>query len=350
MCFALAAAAESCRYGPRAEPPPTCPCPFIDAASMTTLLLAYAVGGLIAGAAAVALARRHKSPGPARLFLLGVATAVNLFALVHDASRLTAATVGSAAGEASASRALYDVARCQSLLPQPPADPLIATLRAEKAALRKALGELSCRHTGVGPTGGFCLDNTTRTTGGNDVLSTALADKLFTVFSGRTVLDLGAGVGQYEQYWEELAAAAAAGTAGAGPKDVRAFDGAENVEEVTAGRVKWADLTEPGLDLAGGPADWVMSLEVAEHIPAEYEANFLRNLARHTRDGLVMSWALPGQPGHYHVNNRGPGYVVSTVEALGFVFNESASNETRAAADGPVAQYFMRNIYIFRRA
>jgi len=56
--------------------------------------------------------------------------------------------------------------------------------------------------------------------------------------------------------------------------------------------VSYLDLTLPqyGLPLY----DWVISLEVAEHIPAESEAIYLDNIVRHAREGVVLSWAVPG--------------------------------------------------------
>lgn len=236
---------------------------------------------------------------------------------------------------------------CSNLRSQVDTDNLIAQLRADKASLRKTLGQLSCKHTGLGPYGGFCLDaEKTRATGGNDILSVPLADHLYSFLAGYTVLDLGAGVGQYERRWADLAKSFTAGT---GPTRVRAFDGAENIDEVTSGNVRWADLTERNLELDGGPADWVMSLEVAEHIPSNLEATFLSNLDRHARIGLIISWAVPGQGGHHHVNNRAADYVIPTVEALGWRFDLHATNETRAAVTGPVAPWFRETLFIFRR-
>ena len=56
--------------------------------------------------------------------------------------------------------------------------------------------------------------------------------------------------------------------------------------------MSYLDLTLPqyGLPLY----DWVISLEVAEHIPAESEAIYLDNIVRHAREGVVLSWAVPG--------------------------------------------------------
>jgi len=56
------------------------------------------------------------------------------------------------------------------------------------------------------------------------------------------------------------------------------FDGSPFSEKISNGRVKYLDLSVPqyGLKLY----DWVLSLEVAEHIPAQFEHVFLDNVFR----------------------------------------------------------------------
>jgi len=46
------------------------------------------------------------------------------------------------------------------------------------------------------------------------------------------------------------------------------------------------------------------SLEVLEHIPAAHEHTALDNVARVAREGVVLSWATPGQEGFHHVNRQ----------------------------------------------
>jgi tryptophanyl-tRNA synthetase len=46
-----------------------------------------------------------------------------------------------------------------------------------------------------------------------------------------------------------------------------------------------------------GQYDWIISLEVAEHIPEKYEAVYLDNIFRHAKEGIILSWAVPGQIG-----------------------------------------------------
>jgi tryptophanyl-tRNA synthetase len=43
--------------------------------------------------------------------------------------------------------------------------------------------------------------------------------------------------------------------------------------------------------------DWIISLEVALHIPEKYEAVYLDNILRHAKEGIILSWAVPGQGG-----------------------------------------------------
>ena len=76
-------------------------------------------------------------------------------------------------------------------------------------------------------------------------------------------------------------------------KGYDSYDGAPFSEEISEGRVKYLDLTLPqyGLPLY----DWIISLEVAEHIPREYENIYLDNIVRHAKEGVILSWARPGK-------------------------------------------------------
>ncbi|CAE7241422.1 unnamed protein product [Symbiodinium sp. CCMP2592] len=55
----------------------------------------------------------------------------------------------------------------------------------------------------------------------------------------------------------------------------RGYGGAGNAEEFTQGFVRFADLSYP-MDMA--VSDWVISLEVGEHIPHEAEKEVVANL------------------------------------------------------------------------
>ncbi len=98
------------------------------------------------------------------------------------------------------------------------------------------------------------------------------------------------------------------------------FDGAPFCEETTEGQVKFLDLSVPIHHLAS-KYDWIVSVEVGEHIPVEFESIYFDNLVRHAIEGIIMSWAKIGQGGHSHINNRDFPYVKSQMEARGYVFS-----------------------------
>jgi hypothetical protein len=52
---------------------------------------------------------------------------------------------------------------------------------------------------------------------------------------------------------------------------------------------------------------------VAEHIPPEYESIFIENLISCNRKGIILSWAIPGQGGHGHFNEKPNDYVIDLI-------------------------------------
>ena len=127
-----------------------------------------------------------------------------------------------------------------------------------------------------------------------------------------SINDFGAGIGQYGH-----------ALLSADPRHRwSGYDGAGNVEEVTDGFVQFFDLTLP---LSLPRADWVLSLEVGEHIPRDYEMNYLRNLHAHNCRGMVLSWAYLGKWGVGHVNTHSGAYLLNATAALGYTLDQSAT-------------------------
>ena len=193
---------------------------------------------------------------------------------------------------------------------------------AAAAAARKEVGRLSCLRIRRGPTGGFCLRRERPNRGGNDCLAPRLAAALVQhAFVGHavTVLDLGAGIGQYGAFFRSHALASHV--------NYIALDGAENIEESTRGLVRFADLTDglPRSIRTLPRVDWVMSLEVAEHVPRSDEARFLHTLTSLPAEGVILSWATPGQAGGSggakHVNCQWASYVDCAMGWLGFDYD-----------------------------
>merc|ERR1711966_12244 len=69
-----------------------------------------------------------------------------------------------------------------------------------------------------------------------------------------------------------------------------------------------------------------MSLEVAEHIPKEFEDAFLDNVVRNARCYIILSWSKLAELGSGHVNARGNDYVKAKMESLGFVHATSITD------------------------
>ena len=78
-------------------------------------------------------------------------------------------------------------------------------------------------------------------------------------------------------------------------------------------------------------ADWVVSLEVGEHVPRKFELMLVRNLHVHNRCGVLLSWACCNG-GHQHVNLRPNAFVVRIFDELGYRFDAKASQAMRRPA------------------
>ena len=113
-------------------------------------------------------------------------------------------------------------------------------------------------------------------------LSNALLD-FFKRNNCNSLVDLGCGLGNYAHHFNE------------NDLITDGFDGNPNTPLLTDGRCGVLDLSEPQkLDKS---YDWVLSLEVGEHLPQKYENIYIENLHNNTTKGIVLSWAVQGQGG-----------------------------------------------------
>ncbi|KAF4698199.1 hypothetical protein FOZ63_012553, partial [Perkinsus olseni] len=96
--------------------------------------------------------------------------------------------------------------------------------------------------------------------------------------------DLGAGGGHYSQWFNNT-----------GIVYAYAFDGINDITNITHGRVSYMDLTSPIISAVeqgvGRVFDWVMSIEVAEHIPKQYSQTLVSNWNSMARYGMIISWS-----------------------------------------------------------
>lgn len=106
------------------------------------------------------------------------------------------------------------------------------------------------------------------------------------------------------------------------------------------------DLTKPVI-FHGGYEN-VLSLEVGEHMPKEAEQTFLDNVCFACNKNLVLSWALPGQPGIGHINCQPHDYIIDQVVKRGFRFLAGNTHSARKHVDKN-CDWFERTLLLFRR-
>lgn len=92
--------------------------------------------------------------------------------------------------------------------------------------------------------------------------------------------------------------------------------------------------------------DLVMCLEVGEHIPKEYEQTFIDNVSEFACRDLILSWAVPGQGGKGHSNERENSDVINEFIERGLRFQKKRSNDLRHWAG---LKWFKNTIMVFRR-
>ncbi len=146
------------------------------------------------------------------------------------------------------------------------------------------------------------------------------------------VVDFGCGPGKYIQVFLDSGI------------DCSGFDGNPDTPALTSGLAGIIDLSAP-FELEQ-KFDWVMSLEVGEHLPKKFERIFVENLHRHNKNGIVLSWALKGQGGFGHFNEQSNEYVKAMMAEYGYESDLEAEKFLRERAFLP---WFKNTIMVFRR-
>lgn len=109
-----------------------------------------------------------------------------------------------------------------------------------------------------------------------------LSQKLVSFFDNKnaaSVLELGAGLGLYTKTLQENRIFSSC------------YDGNIDTQTLSKGKCRILDLS---LDVKLAKHDWVLCLEVGEHLPKQYEDILLNNIIQNSKYGIVMSWAVPG--------------------------------------------------------
>lgn len=170
------------------------------------------------------------------------------------------------------------------------------------------------------------------------VCCTSLCDWIADYFQNekdKQIYDFGCGLGQYCQRLSER-----------GFTKLQGFEGAPHAYNVFP-NIKQQDLTIPfSLKEKGN----VIFLEVAEHIPAQFENVMLNNIADACDDKLVMSWAVRGQAGWGHVNCLNNDEAIARVTAKGFIYlaDETSQARSRIPNNDP-CPWFKNTTLVFKK-
>jgi 2-polyprenyl-3-methyl-5-hydroxy-6-metoxy-1,4-benzoquinol methylase len=154
--------------------------------------------------------------------------------------------------------------------------------------------------------------------------------KLFQKHHFNSVLDLGCGMGDYAHLLQAY------------NYKVHAYDGNPNTPQLTVGLGQVADLSQP-FD-CGEQVDVVMSLEVGEHIPKEFEQTFLDNLVVNRPKMIILSWAIPGQAGDGHVNCQTNRYIINKIERENYCFLPHTTHKLRKESS---LWWFKKSLMVF---
>jgi 2-polyprenyl-3-methyl-5-hydroxy-6-metoxy-1,4-benzoquinol methylase len=150
----------------------------------------------------------------------------------------------------------------------------------------------------------------------------------------RSVLDVGCGLGAWLKVFREL-----------GIEDLQGLDG----DHVSRERLMFDPARFVAADLSlpfslGRKFDLVVSLETAEHLPAESEEIFVDGLTSHS-DLVLFSAAIPRQGGAAHVNERWQHHWAEKFQKRGFTPVDCI--RWRVWANPNVEAYYAENMLLY---
>lgn len=147
------------------------------------------------------------------------------------------------------------------------------------------------------------------------------------------IRDFGCGLGNYLKDLQDFGFKVLTGFEADVPKQ-KVFD---NIIE--------QDLTIPFETFSRGH---VISLEVGEHIPKQFQDIYLDNITNACNEYLITSWAIRGQAGFGHVNCLDNHEIIPEIERRGFKLLKQETEEVRNI-DLSEAPWFKNTLLIFKR-
>lgn len=178
--------------------------------------------------------------------------------------------------------------------------------------------------------------------------SEVLAQKLLQVFDQHmAILDFGCGDAFYVNFLRQHKYPAY-GFDGYLPKDFPYIERWSGVEDHGAKVLN--DKTDLAKVFYTPFEGQILSLEVGEHIPKEYEKTFIDNLCEncYSNSKIVLSWAIEGQGGIGHVNCRNNDYVIERFRERNFEINPYLTEFLRQGIEMSV-RYFQDTLMVFQR-
>ncbi|CAE7237099.1 unnamed protein product [Symbiodinium natans] len=179
-----------------------------------------------------------------------------------------------------------------------------------------------------------------RKNGGLNTCASEFIRDLARTWGCESFADYGAGTGAYALYMRKE-----------GLESVSCVDGNPAVKVFSRNLCSVADLSK--LDPTLPKADLVLSLEVAEHIPESFQEAYMLNVVNGARKGVVLSWAVPGQPGAGHVNCRDNSWVIKRFADLGLKYEEALTTRIRKTVESCPEEFntinFKRTMLVFSK-
>jgi len=142
-----------------------------------------------------------------------------------------------------------------------------------------------------------------------------------TKYSIQNAIDLGCGKGDYVKSLNQNNIS----TIG--------YDGNPDTFTITDGLCNVLELQKPFFFIE--KYDLVLSLEVGEHIPKQFENIYIDNITSLVghKKFLIISWAVPNQGGHGHVNCKSNTEIIEQLQKRNFEFNSDETQKLRKNTD-----------------
>ena len=146
----------------------------------------------------------------------------------------------------------------------------------------------------------------------------------------KKVIDLGCGDGSYVNLISESI-------------ECKGYDGNPDTVELTQGLGVMLYLHNR---ISLKPVDWVLCIEVGNHIPKEFEDIFLNNIKNICKKGVIISWAEPNQKGIGQLNRQPNNYIIEKFKNMGFSHDTKTQTRLRKSCS---LRWLKFTLMVFRK-